>query len=766
MVACLAVPTVAWAIPVDGLVVDTTSSPIPGAVLTASPVEGNPSSTTTDQAGRFRIELAAGSYELTIEASGFTGVRQPLTVAAANTTAPETYVLDLIGFAERIDVEAADPYQVPSVRSATKTPTLLRDVPQSVSVVSGALIADQRMQGMADVVRYMPGVGMSQGEGNRDTPIFRGNSSTSDFYVDGVRDDLQYFRDTYNVDRVEALKGPNGMIFGRGGSGGVINRVTRQAEWGETREISLQLGSWDNLRATADVGQGLTSTVAARVNALYEDTGSYRDGVQAGRVGANPTLAWTLGPATTLRAGYEFFRDQRTADRGISSFAGRPLDTDSSTFMGDPDRSDSDARLHAVSALLEHNFSGSVSLRSRLTYGDYDKFYQNVFPGAVSSAGTLVNIQAYNNDTQRQNLFEQTDLVVTRRTGAVDHTLLVGLELGRQDTDNFRNTGFFTSIGPNVTNVLVPIADPTTDLPLEFRQGPTDADNHGEATVGALYLQDQIAFSPRFQAVIGLRYDQFNVDFDNHRTGTTLSSDDGLLAPRIGLIYKPVEALSLYGSYGLSYLPRAGEQLSSLSATNRALDPEEFTNYELGAKWDISPKLGFTGAVYRLKRGNVAVPDPVTPSRSVLVDAQRADGVEIGLTGRLTRSWTLTGGYAYQDGEITESISATARAGATLANTPRHSASLWNRYDFSTRWGIGLGLIYRGDVFTSTDNLVTMPGYKRFDAALFYNFSQRLRAQINVENLADEEYFVAAQNNTNITPGSPRAVRLAISSRF
>src|SRR5688572_29599208 len=195
--------------------------------------------------------------------------------------------------------------------------TPLRAIPQAISVVSSALIADLRMSSMADVTRYMPGVGFAQGEGNRDTPIMRGNSSTSDFFVDGVRDDVQYFRDVYNVDRVEALKGPNAMIFGRGGVGGVINRVTRQADWGPSREASLQFGSWDNKRFTADIGRGLNQTVALRATALYENSDSYRNGVGLERYGVNPTMAFRVGPKTTLRASYEYFHDERIADRGI-----------------------------------------------------------------------------------------------------------------------------------------------------------------------------------------------------------------------------------------------------------------------------------------------------------------------------------------------------------------------------------------------------------------------------------------------------------------
>ena len=273
----------------------------------------------------------------------------------------------------------------------------MRDVPQAVSVVSSALIADQRMSSMADVTRYMPGVGFAQGEGNRDTPILRGNSTTADFFVDGVRDDVQYFRDVYNVERVEALKGPNAMIFGRGGVGGVINRVTRQADWGLSREAALQLGSWDDRRLTADLGRGVNDAVAVRGTGVYEKADSYRDDVDLERYGINPTVAVRLGPDTTLRGSYEYFHDERIADRGIPSFQGRPVETDSSTFFGDPDQSTSDATVHLLSAGLEHQFGPRVTLRNRLSYGDYDKFYQNVFPGAVNAAGTAVAISAYNN---------------------------------------------------------------------------------------------------------------------------------------------------------------------------------------------------------------------------------------------------------------------------------------------------------------------------------------------------------------------------------
>ena len=719
----------------------------------------------TDQQGGFEIAAIPGGCIVGVSANGFVEASRRITLKEG-AAATVDFTLAVAGIQELVNVDAAIGYSVPAVSSATKTPTPLRDVPQAISVASRALIADQRMSSMADVTRYMPGVGFAQGEGNRDTPILRGNSSTSDFFVDGVRDDVQYFRDVYNVDRVEALKGPNAMIFGRGGVGGVINRVTRQADWGQASEASVQFGSWNNRRFTADLGRALNETTALRATTLYENSDSYREGVGGERVGVNPTVAIRVGPSTTVRASYEYFHDERVADRGISSFEGRPIETDPSTFFGDPSQSTSDATVNLVSSLVEHRFGSRVTLRNRLSYGDYDKFYQNVFPGAVNAAGTTVAISAYNNATTRQNLFNQTDVIVLTRTGRVGHTLLFGTEFGRQDTDNFRQTGFFTSLGENVATVSAPLDAPTISLPLEFRQNATDADNDGVTTIASAYAQDQLALSAHLDAVIGLRFDSFKANVTNHRTATDFASDDGLLSPRLGLVYKPIVPLSLYGSYSLTYLPRAGEQLSSLTLTNQALDPEEFRNYEVGAKWDALPTLSFTVALYRLDRGNVIVPDPVNPAQSSLVDAQRTMGLELELNGNITRAWSVAGGYAYQDGEITRSLSATALAGAELAQLPKHSISLWNKYGFTPRLAAALGVLHRTEVFASTDNLVVLPSWTRVDAAVYYDLTRALRAQVNVENLVDEKYYPTAHSNTNITPGSPRAVRFALTTRF
>lgn len=652
-------------------------------------------------------------------------------------------------------------YNVRRTRSATRTDTPLLDVPQAVTVVTDKLVADQAMTSMSDVFRYMPGIGVAQGEGNRDTPVLRGNSSTADLYVDGIRDDVQYFRDPYNVERVEALKGANAMIFGRGGGGGVINRVTRQADGEDHRAVGVQLGSHQRRRGTLDHGFGFGTDMGARLNAMVEDSESYRDQFHLKRYGFNPTLGWGVSGDTTLHLSYERFHDERIADRGVPSFQGRPVDTDPSTFFGNPALSPTHATVDAFDASFEHAFNDSLNLRNHLRWADYDKFYQNVFSGAVNAAGTHFNLAAYNNATTRRNLFNQTDLVWTASAGGMEHTVLAGLELGRQVTDNLRNTGYFAP-GTNV----VPLASPTVDVPVEFRQSATDAANHGVAKVAAVYVQDQVEFSPQWLAILGLRHDDFRVDLHNHRTGADFKSNDGLFSPRAGLVFKPVEDVSIYASFGKAFQPRAGDQLASLNASNAALEPETYRNREIGAKWDIGRELQASVAVYRLDRGNVAIVDPEDSTRMLLVDGQTAEGVELGIAGRVTDAWQLMGGYAYQDGEITTTQSATIVQGNRLAQLPRHSASLWNRYDFSPRFGAGLGIVHRGALFANIDNQVTLPAFTRFDAALYWTVNPSIQLQLNIENLTNKRYFASAHNNNNISPGAPRSAYLSVNFSY
>lgn len=655
-------------------------------------------------------------------------------------------------------------YVATSSVTATKTDTLLRDVPQSISVLTNEVIQDQAIQSLGDAVRYVPGVGVSQGEGNRDALIFRGNRSTADFFMDGTRDDVQYIRDLYNIERIEVLKGANGMIFGRGGSGGVINRVSKQASWDSFREFSFQGGSFNRKRITADINQAVHDKIAFRLNAMYEDAGSFRDGVNLRRNGVSPTVTFMPTNRTKVVFNMERFHDRRTADRGIPSFQGAPVKVGRSQFFGDPRRSNADVDVLSFNSLIEHKFDFGVTLRNRTNYSDYDKFYQNVFANSAV-VSDQVSLSAYNNTTDRKNVFNQTDLLYSLDTGPVNHTILAGVEIGRQVTNDRRGTGFFNN-NSRQNSLFVPVNNSITQAPIAFATRDQDADNHSVVNVTSLYIQDQIEIIPQLQAVVGVRYDLFEIDFvKRNGSGTNLKARDDLISPRFGLIYKPIEPVSVYTSYSQAFAPRAGEQLTALNVTRATLKPEKFTTLEAGVKWDIRPDLALTAAVYQLDRENVIFTDPNQGFRSILVKGQRTKGVELSLSGQITPKWSVMGGYAFQHGEITDTTDV-AKKGATVAELPRNTFSMWSRYNFTPKYGAALGVINRSDMFASVDNAVRVQGFTRVDAAFYARLSKMVRMQVNIENIFNTKYIASVHNNNNMLPGSPIVARASLIIKF
>lgn len=691
-------------------------------------------------------------------------------------------------------------YATERTSTATRTDTPLRDVPQAITVITEQQLRDRGVQSMTEAVRYVPGIGTTQGEGNRDGLVFRGNSSTADFFVDGMRDDVQYFRDTYNIERIEAFKGPNAMIFGRGSPGGLLNRVTKAADWHDGANVAAQFGSWNKRRVTGDVNQSIDENMAFRVTGVFEDSEGFRDGTELERKGVNPTFAARIGENTRVTLGYEYFQDERTADRGIPAYAvafngiKSPVRTDRETFFGDPDASRSEVEVNAFSALVEHDFGDGTVLRNRTRYADYDKLYQNVYAGTgvtVTPTAATLGLSAYNNATDRRNLFNQTDLIFSAMTGNIDHKFMVGVEYGRQVTDNLRESGRFVlgptsgclnaAATPTATSCTVSLADPNVSPVVIYANNSStnaggvtsgDARNHGVAKVAAVYAQDQIEFSPKWSAIVGVRYDRFEVDYTDQRNGVTaanrhLSSTDDLWSPRAGLVYKPIDSLSLYASYGVTYLPRSGEQLASLSFNTATLDPEEFVNYEVGAKWEVRPGLSVETAVFRLERSNAAVQNPADPTTMILLagDSQRIDGAELSVSGNLTERWQIIGSYAWQDARTVRKVG-DVPAGRELAQTPETSAGLWNRYDFNDHWGVGFGATYRSDSYATISNAVLLKGYTRYDGAVFYKLNDHFSAQLNIENLFDKVYYPSAHTDNNITVGSPRAAWLTLNYRF
>ena len=744
-----------------GKVLDPNHAAIPNADIWVSGNALPAASAVTDGNGEFTVLLPPGEYQVRATAEGFAEVTENVKLTGSKNSQSVELVLAVASSNATVTITDIAAYGIDSISTATKTLTPLRDIPQSISVVSKEQIRDQSMASITDVVAYVPGVTSHQGENNRDQLVIRGNNTSADFFLNGVRDDVQYYRDLYNVERVEALKGPNSMLFGRGGGGGVINRVSKEAGFSALREFAFQGGSFGNKRFTTDLDQPINNRLALRLNGLYENSGSFRDGVDLERYGVNPTATIVVGPKTAVKLSYEYFHDGRVADRGIPSFQGRPLDVPIETFFGDPDNSRVRAGVNLVAANVDHQ-AGRFNIHNRTMFGDYDRFYQNYVPGAVNAGKSLVSITAYNNATKRRNLFNQTDVTFNASTGRVRHNLLAGAELGRQNTDNFRQSGFFNN---TAASILAPVSDPVIDVPVTFRQNATDANNHIKTNLGATYVQDQISFNRYLEVVTGVRFDYFDLQFHNNRNNQDLRRIDRLVSPRAGVIVKPVTALSVYANYGVAYLPSSGDQFSSLTTITQQVKPERFSNYELGAKWDVRRNLSLTTAVYRQDRTNTRSTDPNDPARILQTGSQRTNGYELGLNGNITSRWTVAGGYAYQDAFIT-SATVSAAKGAQVGLVPHHSFSLWNSYKVHPRLGLGFGVVRRSDMFAAVDNTVVLPGYTRADAAVFFSITERWRLQANIQNVFDTHYYLNADGNNNISPGAPRGARVALIARF
>lgn len=654
--------------------------------------------------------------------------------------------------------------QEPEV-SGTKTGTPLIDTPQSVVTLGRERLNDQGVEQLGDALRYVPGVTLSLGEGNRDQVVLRGQPTTADFYLDGLRDDAQYYRPLYNTERVEVLKGSNALLFGRGGGGGIINRVLKAPSAdrffaGGAAGVNT-LGAWD---IAADVNAPLGSKAAVRINADYERLDSHRDFVDGERYAVNPHIAADFGGGWKAGLSYEYVHDDRVADRGIPSLACTapcqpgPLPGHRDTFFGVPGTNGTGLEAHIVKARLDGQLTDTLNWTSSVLYGDYDKYYTNVYAnGAATAANGTVALASYTDPTKRRNFIAQSNLVWDLNLGAIANKILLGLEYGDQHSVNQRLGGVLSSGTLNLANIVYP----TVSFPALNRNTSSDV------RVFSAYAQDQISFGAHLDVVVGLRFDRFKIRGTDHipTVPRPFARTDEKLSPRFGLIFKPQENVSIYASYSKSFLPRAGDQFLTLTTTQENLAPEQFTNYEVGAKWDIRPDLNVTLALFQLDRTNATTRNPANITQEIVIGKTRTKGVEFAVTGRITPDWQISGGYTYQDAKV---------AGTDLVRLPQvpeHQFALWNRYDVTRRFGAGIGVVHQSSQFAALRTSLTalptrLPGFTRVDAALFFTASDRLQFQVNVENLLDTTYFSDAHNNNNITPGAPINARFTARVKF
>jgi len=655
-----------------------------------------------------------------------------------------------------------DSYRAPAA-SGLKAPTPLIDVPQTVTVLTRDQLDDQGVSQLGDALRYVPGVVLGQGEGNRDQIVLRGQGTTADFYLDGLRDDTQYYRSLYNIARVEVLKGANALLFGRGGGGGVINRVRKTPSLtGSSLGASASVGTFGEFALAADLNQPLSQTVGARLNGTYEEFANHRQDFSGRFIGVNPALAFAPSADTRIDLSYTYDDDRRTADRGVPSLGGplpvnRPLEGYRDTFFGRKDVNVATVKAHIADARLTQQLAEGLTLNFAGQYSRTDKTYANIFAGAaVDPATRTVALSAYNSAVQRESVIGQAGLVWEGKTGPIAHTLIAGIEAGDQTTNAARVDGVFQ--GSNV----VALADRLTIPAVTF--GAPSRLTHASVQTLSAYVQDQIELAPFLQLVGGVRYDAFRIRADNRLTATSAARTDRKWSPRAGVIVKPRANVSLYGSYTRSFLPQSGDQFSALDAVQATLAPEEFTNLELGAKWDVTPALALTAAAYRLDRENSRFNDPVT-GLPQLSGKTRTRGLEFSAVGKILPQWHVSLGYTLQEGKVRSSTTA-APAGRSLALLPKSQIALWSRYDVNPKLGLGFGVTHQSSSFATVSNAVTLPAFTRVDTAVFTTVSKAVSVQINVENLLNAQYFPTAHTDNNISTAEPRSAKVSVRMAF
>ncbi len=686
-----------------------------------------------------------------------------------------------------------------STAVATKTNTALVNIPQSLNVITRDFIKDQTFQNFTDMTRYVPGVAVHQGEGNRDELVIRGVDSSANFFVNGFRDDVQIFRDLYNTQSIEVLKGPSALTFGRGAGGGLVNRTLKEADGTPIYEATMQTGSFADRRFTVDLGQAANQNVAVRLNMMYEGADNFpRDFSHLERYGFNPTVTFTPNDTTRVTLSYEYFHDDRTADRGNPSLAvvdssGNVVKAtrfnpttpfapggDMSQFFGSPDLNKAITTVNSVMGMIEHDFQNGLTVKNATRYADYDKFYQNVYAANGPLAGEVdpltgqFNRAAYQHTTNRENIFNQTDFTYKAATGPLFHTLGFGTEFAHQQGIDVRNTGIFAN-GTNteLDNVFAPtFFGPVTfvhhDGITNLNDGVTTPDSNSRyrADIQSAYVRDTIELTRWLQVIGGVRFDRFDLNALDMNTNTDHGRTDNLISPQAAVILKPRDNLSIYGTYMVSYLPASGDQFSALTNGTVILDPQKFENFEVGVKWNVLPRLLYTAAAYDLERSNVPLADPNNAGFFILSGHNRVRGFETALTGYVTEQWQSSLGYAYTDARVTSDTSTTILAGNRVQLVPFNQVSLWNKYQINETWGVGLGIIYFSDSFATSDDSVKLPGFVRVDTAVYLKINETWRAQFNIENLFNKGYWASADSDTAITPGLPRTFRIKATAKF
>ena len=646
--------------------------------------------------------------------------------------------------------------------NALKTPVPILDVPQTVSIVTDDDIRKQGFRGIGDIIRYTPGVNTSQGEGHRDSVVFRGVRSTADFFQDGIRDDVQYYRSLYNVEQVEILRGPNALLFGRGGTGGVINRVSKKAVLNDMfGAVDFGVDSFGANDLTLDYNVLSGDNSALRFMMHSDTLENHRDHYDGQRTGINPALKLKVTERTTLDLSYEYADHERFIDRGIPTENGEPVKRFEKITFGDKDVNLTTFEATIFRATLSTEFSDTSKGNLSIISSEFEKMYKNYYASGYNAGDTVVTMDGYLDPTKRENTVIAGNLVNEIQIGTSTHTLLFGGEIIDTSNDNHRYDTFWSTTSDD--NEIFNITRPMNFLENSSGFGASNdftvklsSKTKSDIEVSSIYFQDQIDVSDRLKLMIGGRHDTFDITVADIKSGTSQSREDKEFSPRAGIIFKPSKNVSWYYSYSESFLPRSGEQYKKLTASAAALDPDLYQSREFGVKIAISKNLSFAAAYFDSKQ-TIATSDASGEGAEII--GLQVDGLEIELKGKVNDKMNIVIGFSSMDGKTS--------SGGEPREIPEHTLSLFATYKVSEKFEWAFGITQQGESNISNNKPeLILPEYTRVDFGAYYKIAEGLSIQMNIENLTDELYFPHSHSTHQASVGEPFNARISIRKTF
>lgn len=665
----------------------------------------------------------------------------------------------------------------------------LLDTAKTITVIPQAVMKDRSVDSLRDALRNVSGISLAAGEGGApsgDSMSIRGFSASTDIFVDGIRDIAGYSRDTYNLESIEVAKGPGSAVSGRGATGGSINLQSKTAKLDQFTDVSLRLGTESDYRAMLDSNIAVGETTALRVNLLSDDIDvAGRNEVFNSKNAVALSLATGIGTEQRFSVNAEYQKQDNLSDYGLpwvsdpavvaelADYINQAPPVSFDNFYGNVFRDYEDIKGQSITGRFEQDISNTTTLRVQARLGSVARESIVTAPRFFDQK-TSTDVRQSDEktrDTKNSLSAIQFDLIGEYQTGTVKHNLVTGVEWA---SETFKRWNMADLVDDNLdsTPVLVDLYNPNPSEAYTGVYGRDGTSTKAKGKSAALYVFDTMTLNPDWELTLGARWDNFKTDYQYSYTdpALTLDTKDSILSWNVGLVYKPAANGSIYFAIGNSFNPSAENLAVSTRGNNNLpeLDPEETRSVEIGTKWELlDGRLLTNVALFRTDKNKARTSDPDFSGQYTLNGEQRVQGIELSAVGYLQPNWTLIGSYTYQDSEVLYAEgSDAAQIGMALASTPKHSASVWSRYDFNDQLAFGGGAQYVGERYNSSSvNRKIAPGYTSYDIMLSYQATEKLGLQLNGVNLTDKRY-IEQLGGGHFIPGAGRYVSVTASYSF